>query len=174
MLDKTKLDVESAWKIVKKTRKSFLSEHTDPECQAENIILSDDYIKENINTIEENLKLQLNITSTPYVNISVETLQSAVQMYTYLNYCPPKHSDFLKSSIKLESPKNILFALISIIKTTKNADKRSAAIILAKAMELFKLENYKNIDAITREDAFENCRNITKSCNENLQMKVLG
>ena len=96
MLDMTTVDKENVWKIVKQTRKSFLSKHSDPVCKL--ALLHHNYIKNNINALEENLKL--NVTSTPNEATSDTTLKTAAQAYTYLNFCPPKQLSLLQNSIK--------------------------------------------------------------------------
>ena len=46
MLDMTKLDQENVWKIVKKTRISFLSECLDKRCQYHNPLLINSIIEQ--------------------------------------------------------------------------------------------------------------------------------
>ena len=79
MLEKSSLNEESFWKIIKETRRSFLSQHPNAECQKGLTFLSDTYITENINAIET--KLKINITSTPIKNVSDETLQTAAHTF---------------------------------------------------------------------------------------------
>ena len=55
MLDKTKLDEKSVWNRVKETRKSFLSQYIEPKCQ--DTLLSNNLIKENINTLKKKLNM---------------------------------------------------------------------------------------------------------------------
>ena len=78
----TNLDQENVWKIVKEKRKSLLSQISDPECQESDTLLSDSYIKGNVDTIEE--KLKLNTTITPNKNVSYGTLQFAADIFIYL------------------------------------------------------------------------------------------
>ena len=105
MLDTTK--VENVWKIVKKTRLSFLSEHSDPDCNNDKTLLSDTIIQENINNLAA--ELNLNTTSTPNEIVSNETLKSAVEMFTYLNYCPSSSFKKIFSFSKYLFAENILF-----------------------------------------------------------------
>ena len=88
-------------------------------------------------------KLNLNTTitsSTPKENVSAETFQTAGEIFTYLNFCPPKGlSDFLSNLIKSESPKNIALAMMSLMQTTQNAAKKSSIRIFTKTMETFQL-----------------------------------
>ena len=55
------VDQKNVWKIVRLRRRSFLSQNTDPECQYKNSLLSDTYIKDNIDVVEEKLKLKIEI-----------------------------------------------------------------------------------------------------------------
>ena len=64
----TNLDQENVWKIVKEKRKSLLSQISDPECQESDTLLSDSYIKGNVDTIEEKLKLNITIDTNKTTN----------------------------------------------------------------------------------------------------------
>ena len=169
-MDKVQFDQKNVWKIVKKIRKSFLSQLKDPKCQV--LLLSDSDIKDNIDVVEE--KLNLNIEIDPNENVSDETLQFTADLFTYLNYCPPEHFHVLSSIIKSESAKNILLALTSMMKTSKTkTGKQSSTKIFTKAMEIFSLFIYRDIDdAITKEKGFDDQRNNLEHYHETL--KVLG
>ena len=152
---------------MRQIRKSFLSQLKDQNCQDDETLLTD--IKYNIDVVEE--KLKLNTTITPNKNVSYETLQFAANIFIYLNYCPPKDF-YILSVIKSESAKNILLALISMMKTSKNAGIKTSIEIFTKAMEIFQLIIYKDMDGITKEKGFDDWRNDLKHHNERL--KVLG
>ena len=101
------VDQKNVWKIVKQIRKSFLSQNTEPECiygttLLSESLLSDSYMKDNIDVVEEKLKLKIEITQNK--NVSVETLQFAASIFTYLNFCPTKDF-YVLSVIKSESAK---------------------------------------------------------------------
>ena len=85
MLDKVHLDQKNVWKIVRQVRKSFLSKNTNPICDIYSL-LTDNHIKDNIETVVENLKL--NTTYSTNKNVSDKILQTAADMFTYLNLCP--------------------------------------------------------------------------------------
>ena len=163
-------DQDNVSKIVRQIRKSFLSQIKGLNCQDSNILFPDSYIKDNIDVVEEELKL--NTTYSINKDVSDETLQVAVDLFTYLNFCPTPEFRTLSSIVKhlanSKSAKNILLALTSIMKTSKNAVNNSSAKIFIKAMEIFGLINYKDIDAITKEKGFDDL----KYYNETL--KVLG
>ena len=152
MLDKVHLDQKNVWKIVRQVRKSFLSKNTNPICDIYSL-LTDNHIKDNIETVVENLKL--NTTYSTNKNVSDKILQTAADMFTYLNLCPSAGaktlSNFLQDLFKSRSAKNILLALTSIMKSSKDAKKESSTKIFMKAMELFKLSTYSDIEVITKE-----------------------
>ena len=153
ILEMTKVDEKNVKKIVRQIRKSFFSVNIDPTCQEENTLLSDGYIKDNIDVVEEKLKLNIGIALNK--SVADETLKFAANLFTYLNYCPPKDF-YVLSVIKSQSAKNILLALISMMKTSQNAGKKSSTKIFKKAMEIFKLRIYRDIDKITKEKGIDN------------------
>ena len=169
MLDKVQLDQEKIWKIVRQIRKSFLSQLKNPKCQNGETLLSDTYIKDNIDVVEETFKLHIEIK--PKKSLSHETLQFAANLFTYLSYCPTKDF-YVLSVIKSESAKSILLALISMMKTSKNAGLKTSTEIFTKAMAMFHLITYKGMDAINKEKGFDDWRNDLKHYNDIL--KVLG
>ena len=133
------------------------------------MLLSDSNIKDNIDIIEEKLKLDIEIN--PNKNVSGETLAFAGDLFTYLNSCTTEDF-YVLLVIKSESANNILLALTSMMKTSKNAGRKSSTKIFTKAMEIFRLHTYKDIDAITQKNGFDDVRNNFKHYNET--MKVLG
>ena len=125
MLDMTKLDQENVWKIVKKTRISFLSECLDKRCQYHNPLLINSIIEKNINILAA--ELNLNTTSGTNANMSNKNLQTAVEMFTYLNYCPsfiPPHALLTAYLSKTGTPREIILALTSAMKTSQNVIKK--------------------------------------------------
>ena len=58
-------------------------------------------------TVEK--KLKLSPIYSPNKNESGNTLQDAVDLYTYLNYCPPELLHFIKDLITTGSPKDIIY-----------------------------------------------------------------
>ena len=154
MLAKKKLDQENTWKITRQIRKSFLSQNTDPQCDTYNpSLLIDNHIKDNIKTVGE--KLKLNTTYSMNKKVSDKILQTAADMFIYLNFCPTPEaktlSNFLRDLLNSRSAKNILLALTSMMKRSVNAEKESSTKIFTKAMELFKLSTYRDIEVITKE-----------------------
>ena len=59
-----------------------------------------------------------------------------------------------------------------MMKTSQNSGKKSSIKIFIKAMEIFKLSIYKDIDAIRREKGIDILRNDFKYYNDTLQ--ILG
>ena len=147
MLDSVHLDQEIVWKIVRQIRKSFLSQKTDPKCQDLNTMLSDRYIKDNIDIVKENLKLKKEFS--PNETVTDETLQTAAEIFTYLNYCPPKLLSFIKNLISTGTPKDIILGLTSAKMTLHNL-KESPTKVLIKVMESLGLNHYQNIQMLTK------------------------
>ena len=104
-----KEDFERFSEIVRETRISFLSAKPETTCETEEkTMLSDQHIEDNVNGLMKRLNLENIIRSTPYANVSYETLQKSAKMFTYHNYCPPK---FYNSA----SPKHIILTMTSIL-----------------------------------------------------------
>ena len=170
ILDITKVDEESLWKIVKKTRNAFLLEHPDPYCP--DSLLSNKNIQVIMNNLERELKL--NATSTLNENVPMKTLQISGEMFTYLNSCPSsfkKILSFTKYLIENETPRQIMLAFTSIIKTSKNAAKDRAVEIFTKAMETFHLLQYEEIQIITKGKCYNKATFDTCSKNDNATNK---
>ena len=156
----TNLDQKDVWKIVEKIRISLLSEHSDLDCNSDSdkaLLLSDKNILNNINSLAAELKL--NMTSIPNRNVSKETLQIAVEMFTYLNYCPAafdKIFSFSKYLFETGTPKQIIFALMSVLKTSQNAAKTGTVEIFSTVMKTLSLSHYKDIQIITKGKCYTN------------------
>ena len=165
----TKFEQQNVWKIVNETRRMFVSTKTKIECQESDTFLSDIFMKDIIDILEERLIGNKTILDEPQNNISLNTLEFSAKIYIYLNFCPPKLNYFLKDATLHSSPKYILVALTRIMKMSQNAAKKSSRKILTKAMKIFKLENYKSIDTITRQQGFKGC-----AMNSNSSCKDLG
>ena len=160
MLDVTKLDEETIWKIVQEIRKSFLSEYTEPECQynddkEDKILLSNYNIKNNINNLE--IKLEQFQTSTENRNVSEETIQTAAKMFTYLNHCPPKLLSFVENLVTTGRAKDMILGLSNAKITFEGYVKQSSSKILIKMMETLNLKQFQKIQIITK----------GKCCNKN-------
>ena len=166
-----KIDQENIWKIVKKVRLSFLSRHKDPTCQM--TLLSDIHIRYNIKSLAKELKL--NKTTSTTKNISHEILQTAGEMFTYLNYCPPKCFLYIADLVRTKTPKETLLALISIIKTIKNTNEKKITIeVLLGLMDSFNLKEFEKI-LFSQGHCFTN--GILGNCTKNINMKsedILG
>ena len=152
MLDTTELDLENVWEIVKKARLSYLSQLLDSNC--DKALLHESIIQENINNIAE--ELNLNTTCTPNKSVSDKTLKDAVEMYTYLNFCPSSFkkilsfSKYLFTENMLFSPKQIIFAMTNVIKNSQNAAKVGMVELFSKVMNIFSLFHYEDIQIITK------------------------
>ena len=152
MLDTTELDLEQVWNHLKETRKSFLSKSKqktwDKFCYPGDQLLNVEHITSNVKTFAE--KLKLNTSSTPNKNVSYKTLETAGEMFTYLNYCPPELELFTSYILGNETPKNMILALIDFAKTSLNSEKESARRILYKVLETLDLRTYEKIQMVTK------------------------
>ena len=158
----TQVDHENVWKIVKDARKSFQMKNKQLDCDVDKdkALLVDNLIKFNIDSLAE--KLQLNPTSVPKENVSHKTLQTAGEMFTYLNYCPNKLESIIVQILENGTPKDIILALSIPIKALRKVERKSITKILSKVLESVKLETYKKIQMITKgicytNDTFSKC-----------------
>ena len=153
----TELDQENVWKIVKKIRISLLSEHTTLDCYIP--LLSDEIIQGNINQIAT--ELNLNASSSPNRNVSKSILQRAVEIFTYLNYCPsqfiPKHLLLYANLLQNGTAREIVLAMTGVIKTSLDTQERKESIrILNTLMAALNLKEYENIQILTKGKCYKN------------------
>ena len=88
LLHTTEIDDENLWTIVKEIRKSFLIVRKGNIDCSSNQLVWDMKIEENVKSLEK--RLGLNISDNHIEYISDKTLQTSLEMFTYLNYCPPQ------------------------------------------------------------------------------------
>ena len=143
----TENDINHTWDIVKNIREKFLLEHPKYECQLADTLIADQYITENIDIIERELQVQQN--DTIFDNITKEALEIGAEIYTYLNYCPPRIIQFYKELLLKGSEKEIILVLTNIMKTRRNAEMETAESIWKKIDLEFNFL-YQNIEKITR------------------------
>ena len=156
LLEIAKLDLENIWKIIKKIRKLYLSNHPHQYCSIDSSRKMLPDILSNINSLEAELKL--NATYIPNVNVSYKTLQTSAEIFTYLNFCPTQFLSFMTLLIKTGSPKEIILALTKIIKNSKNdATKTRTIKIFTKIMSgLNHISYYERLQMITKGKGFTN------------------
>ena len=153
MLNLKENDITQVWKAVKETRKEMLITTTEPECKQDDMLLSDYNIRNNVKNVCEKLNLHKNATKSSTVKPTRKLLETAAQMFTYLNYCPLFTSlYFYEDLFKTATPKDILLALTNVIKSSQNADNISSNKIFTKVMDMFKLILYKDIDYVTKKE----------------------
>ena len=180
MLDTTELDLEQVWNLLKETRKLFLSKSKqkswkDKFCVPGDQLLHRDLITSNVERFAE--KLKLNTSSTPNKNVSYKTLETAGEMFTYLNYCPPELELFTSYILGNETPKNMILALIHFMKTSQNSEKESARRILLRVMEALDLHTYENIQMVTKGKCYINDTFVKCTKNKNVSeedIRILG
>ena len=136
--------------IVRQVRNDFLIKNGDLECHIDwDNKISEEYIKTNIDRVEIYLTKDSN-DSDSYENITEKNLQTGAEMFTYLNFCPPKSLiKFYEELLLQKSPKDIILAMTNIMKTRKNAEKLTATKILSKIEYSLKNLKYKKIDSVT-------------------------
>ena len=155
-------DLENIWKIVEKVRILFLHRNLEPECDYSS--LSDIYIQDIIVQFAEELNLTpSSIPKTPKDNITYQKLETAGQIFTYLMYCPPKLVPLVAQILKSETPKNIILALTSMIKSPTIVPQSSRKILI-NVLTTLKLDQYETIQIITKgkcyiNGKFGNCKN---------------
>ena len=90
-----------------------------------------------------NKKLSTNYyDNTVFGNVTEETLVIAARMFTYLKVCPinPKELILYENILKNSSPKQIIYALLTIIKySTTNLQKENAKKIFSRIKKEFGL-----------------------------------
>ena len=178
MLDTTELDLEQVWNLLKEIRKSFLSKSKqktwkDHFCGPRDKLLLGDYITINVKSFAERLKL--NTSDRQNRNVSYKTLETAGEMFTYLNYCPPELELFTTYILGNGSPKDMILALTHFMKTSQNSEKESTRRILLRVMEALDLHTYEKIQMVTKgkcyiNNTFVNCAR--DLCEEDI--RILG
>ena len=114
-------DTEAVWKVVKDTRMLFLTMfNNETESSNGNPSLASDY---HIQNNFEKVSSELNITVAYKHNVTDETLQTAMEMFTYMNYFPPKLILLYKKLFKYESPKKILLAMTNLLKSSDSLSR---------------------------------------------------
>ena len=164
-------DIDNLWIKVKQVRNDFLIKNSnDPECSIDlDNKIAEKYIKTNIDRVEIYLTKYSN-DSDFYENITEKNLQTGAEMFTYLNFCPPKNLiKFYKELLLLKSPKHIILAMTNIMKTRKNAEKLTATKIWNKIENSLKYLKYRKIDSVTlrqMKHSFEFVNCTDKICDE--------
>ena len=160
----TKLHQEDVWKVIRKTRLSLLSEYTDIDCYSEDIILLQDIIRNNTNSIAAELKIST--LPIPNKKVSHKTLQTAGEMFTFLNHCPPKlFLDIFKNG----TARDIILALTSVIKTLKNANEKKVTIeVFTNLMDSINLKDFENVQISTKGSCFTNA--IFGNCTKDMHL----
>ena len=170
----TQVGHENVWKLIKEARKSlFLSKNKQMDCDVYKVLFVDNLIKFNIDSLAE--KLELNPTSIPNENVSHITLETAGEMFTYLNYCPNKLESIIVQILENGTPKDILLAFSSILNSSpKNSIKRSSRNILLKVLKSLELDTYEKIQILTKgkcfyNDTFSNCKSMMSFTDEDIR-----
>ena len=136
--------------MVRQVRNDFLIKNNNPECSIDlDNKIAENYIKTNIDRVEIYLTKDSNDYDS-YENVTERNLQIGAEMFTFLNFCPPKNLiKFYKELLLQKSPKDIILAMTNITKTRKNAEKLTATEILNKIEKSLKYLKYRKIDSVT-------------------------
>ena len=166
MLHKNLNDIDDFWKIIKEVRKEFLRGNTDPKCYDNKIASTN--IQRNIDEVEKNFTTKPINQSKE--NITEDILQTGAEMFTYLNFCPPKLLMFYKKLLLQGSIKDIILAFTNMMKTRRNAEKSLATKLWNKIERKLKHLKYRKIDSLTfKQLDYSQICNKTKVCSEDFE-----
>ena len=121
--------------------------------------------------IEENLITKLTDYDYHDENITEDILQAGAEMFTYLNFCPPKKlMNFYQELLLKRSTKDIILSMTNIMKTRRNAEKSTAEKLLSKIDKKLQNLTYRMIDSLRQmKHSFEFVNCTGKSCSEELK-----
>ena len=147
----TQYDSVTIWKTVRETREMNMLKNPKTECQSDkNVLVSNHYIEENIKTLEE--KSRSHTKQNQKRIIDQDILETSAKIFTYLNFCPPFGILSLYEDLFMKAEtRNILLALISILKKSKKAKRESAVVVFKKVMEMLGFNNYSAFENIIKE-----------------------
>ena len=170
MLQHNHDDIDNLWIIIKQVRKIYLSHNDDPECQKNLDQIAEYDIKTNINNVENKTT---NLIDYYYYdeNVTKNILQTGAEMFTYLNFCPPKKLlQFYKELLLQRSTKDIILAMTNIMKTRRNSEKSTATKIWRKMAKKLIYLKYQKIDSVTlrQMDYFTDPNCTDQSCIEEI------
>ena len=139
----------AVWKIVKEIRIKFLIDSVEPQCNKYKTLIDLSNIDKNIKAIENKLNLETNDERKD--NITKDILTKGAQMFTYLNFCPPKElTKYLKELLFSGEIKAIIIGLTNVIKTRRTAEKNSAMRLWMKISEKYLHMHNEDIDLFTK------------------------
>ena len=151
--------------------KNYLLENPKPECDGFNVFLNEETIKENFGILTKKMKVNSTVETT---TVSKDTLETSARMYTYLTYCPPKLLSMYRTLFMNSSPKKIILALSSILKTSDGAAKKTTGKIFTKVMEKLGLDQFKSIEMISEKENMYCKECFLKKTNYNETLAILG
>ena len=161
------------WKVIKEIRKDFLLKNLTRVCQDSNTLLHDYYIFENTKMIEKSLDIETDYES--HGNVTKETIEAGVKMFTYLNLCPPMMMKYFEELLLKGTLKEIILSTSAIIRKSKKAVKKSAIDLFQKIAQKLGLIHRK-IDLVTKRKSIFT-ENFLRNCTTDLcrkDLKLLG
>ena len=158
------------WKVIKEIRKDFLLKNLTRVCQDSNTLLHDYYIFENTKMIEKSLDIETDYES--HGNVTKETIEAGVKMFTYLNLCPPMMMKYFEELLLKGTLKEIILSTSAIIRKSKKAVKKSAIDLFQKIGQKLGFKHRK-IDLITKRKSIF-IENYLRNCSTDLCRKDLN
>ena len=148
-------EVDFIWKIIKKIRMEYLNVFSaNKDCDFANSFLSDLNIKENINNLHHEIKVEPSEIKS--LDIDPSTLKSAAEMFIYLNFCPKllvisPWRKFYRDLFVKHSPDMFILTLNRIMITSRNKEGMSNVPehLLRKIRETLQLQHQK-IQVLTK------------------------
>ena len=179
MLHLRKLDMENVWKIIKRTRQSYLLQHPDLYLNCYEKI-STSILKELINNFTK--ELEISTKYPPEEKVSDKTLKTSAEILIYLLHCPqfkPKLLLFMSYILQYETPKELVLAWTNLLKTSQAGEKKENIEILTQVLEGFNLDFYEKLQIITKRKCFINgtfdtCPQKKAAVTDEESLKILG
>ena len=139
---------DSVWKVVKEVRIHYLHKNAYSLCDPISTLLNERDVQANTMKVFE--KLGLNITDDLFENVPEPTLQTAGDMFIYLNSCPSPLLSLYTDLFKNASSRDIILTLRGILKTSTKGENKIALKIWTKIMDEMEL-NFKWIEKVTKD-----------------------
>ena len=132
----TPKDIDSVWKVVKQVRQLFLFKSASSVCSGPSLLNNNDTIS---NTMKFEEKLNLTTPDDIFENVTESTLETAGEIFLYLNSCPPPILNLYSELFKNGTSREIILALTSIIKSSHKRDRDVARKIWSKITDEMRL-----------------------------------
>ena len=128
------------WKIIREVR---LSNQFQYENVCARNILETKQVKMNVDLLEK--RCGILGESVPMKNVPNETLKTAAEMFTYMNLCSGGVGDLYKDIFKNSLPKQIILALISMMRKSNKPIEEKIWIFVTNKLNLTAHEHLKYV-----------------------------